>query len=312
MKRRTTLLLSSAVTITALFSFNSKVQAAADPTIKATNYNMIVKSASQLPTSSRLIRLMQINDYYLVSKNSKQYNKLALMTAQDSFHIFTKKIGKYPYKEIDITEGLLGKDTGGMEYPGLIMIDASGFLQKKNPLDRYNELTEDVSHEVGHQWFYGTVGSDEYMEPWLDEGLTNLLENGVYDLTYTKSKSYCAKLMHSKFYTRKNVKRANKILKENANQFINKNQKANYPVNNPPKGVDTEDMAYELGMDFPAVLKVAMGENKFFDALHDYYQTYYLKQATTQDFLNIISKYDNSKKVNNVINKFIDPKYLSE
>ena len=258
---------------------------------------------------------VRINDYYLVSKNSKQYNKLALMTAQDSFHIFTKKIGKYPYKEIDITEGLLGKDTGGMEYPGLIMIDASGFLQKKHPLDRYNELTEDVSHEVGHQWFYGTVGSDEYMEPWLDEGLTNLLENGVCDLTYTKSKSYCVKLMHSKFYTRKNVKRANKILKENANQFINKNQKANYinyPVNNPPKGVDTEDMAYKLGMDFPAVLKVAMGENKFFDALHDYYQTYYLKQATTQDFLNIISKYDNSKKVNNVINKFIDPKYLSE
>ncbi|WP_199161325.1 hypothetical protein [Lactobacillus sp. UMNPBX17] len=43
MKRRTTLLLSSAVTIAALFSFNSKVQAAADPTIKATNYNMTVK-----------------------------------------------------------------------------------------------------------------------------------------------------------------------------------------------------------------------------------------------------------------------------
>ena len=34
------------------------------------------------------------------------------MTAKDSFNIFTKKIGKYPYKEIDMTEGLLGKDTG--------------------------------------------------------------------------------------------------------------------------------------------------------------------------------------------------------
>lgn len=43
MKRRTTLLLSSAVTIAALFNFNSKVQAAADPTIEATNYNMTVK-----------------------------------------------------------------------------------------------------------------------------------------------------------------------------------------------------------------------------------------------------------------------------
>ena len=35
--------MSSAVTIAALFNFNSKVQAAADPTIKATNYNMTVK-----------------------------------------------------------------------------------------------------------------------------------------------------------------------------------------------------------------------------------------------------------------------------
>src|SRR5699024_11720351 len=33
---------------------------------------------------------VRINDYYLASKNSRQYNKLALMTAQDSFHIFTR------------------------------------------------------------------------------------------------------------------------------------------------------------------------------------------------------------------------------
>ena len=40
MKRRTTLLLSSAVTIAALFGFNSKVQAVTDPTSKATIYNI--------------------------------------------------------------------------------------------------------------------------------------------------------------------------------------------------------------------------------------------------------------------------------
>lgn len=53
MKRRTTLLLSSAVTIAALFSFNSKVQAAADPTIKATNYNMTVKRQVELSSLLR-------------------------------------------------------------------------------------------------------------------------------------------------------------------------------------------------------------------------------------------------------------------
>lgn len=76
------------------------------------------------------------------------------------------------------------------------------------------------------------------------------------------------------------------------------------------KGVDTDTMAYDLGSFFPAILMVAMGKEKFFRALQDYYQTYYLKQATTQNFLNIIRKYDNSKKVNYVINKFVDPNYL--
>ena len=75
---------------------------------------------------------IRINNYYFAGKNSKQYNKLALLTAKDNFNIFTKKIGKYPYKEIDMTEGLLSKDTGGMEYPSLIRIDASGFVQKKH------------------------------------------------------------------------------------------------------------------------------------------------------------------------------------
>lgn len=137
---------------------------------------------------------VRVNNYYFAGKNSKTYNRLALMTAKDSFNIFTKKIDKYPYKELDMTEGLLGKNTGGMEYPGLVMINGTAFTKNKTKELRqmgYNELTEDVSHEIGHQWFYSTVGSDEYMEAWLDEGLTNFLENDVYDLTYTKSISFC-------------------------------------------------------------------------------------------------------------------------
>src|SRR5439155_20499406 len=34
-------------------------------------------------------------------------------------------------------------------------------------------------HEVGHQWFYGLVGNDQYRDPWLDEALTNYAEARV-------------------------------------------------------------------------------------------------------------------------------------
>lgn len=277
---------------------------------------------------------VRVNNYYFSGKNSKNYNKLALLTAKDSFNIFTKKIGPYPYKELDMTEGLLGKDTGGMEYPGLVMIDGSNFVKKSTKkhskakkaakkkttesilgTSKYSDLTEDVSHEIGHQWFYATVGNDEYMEPWLDEGLTSFLENNVYGLTYTKSKALAAKLEHSsKYYTRKNITKANKLVAELAKKFIHDpKQKAyfiNRPVNNPPKGVDTDEMAYEGGSSFSVILMETMGKKKFFNALREYYETYRFKQTTTQDFLNIIHKYDNSEKVNYVIKKFIDPNYL--
>ena len=53
-----------------------------------------------------------------------------------------------------------------------------------------------------------------------------------------------------------------------------------------------------------------MGEKKFDQAMRDYYQTYYLKQATGKDFIAIIKKYDNSKAVNDLIKRYISPKYL--
>ena len=44
---------------------------------------------------------------------------------------------------------------GGMEYPGFVLDLVS---------------TNALTHELGHQWWYGIVGDDEYNTPWLDEG----------------------------------------------------------------------------------------------------------------------------------------------
>ena len=67
------------------------------------------------------------------------------------------RFGAYPYGEVDV---LLHNNFwfGGMEYPGLILDQPSGNV---------------IIHELGHQWFYGIVGDDEYNSPWLDEGFTD-------------------------------------------------------------------------------------------------------------------------------------------
>ena len=73
----------------------------------------------------------------------------------------------YPYGEVDV---ILDDNFwfGGMEYPGLTMDTTSS-----------NALI----HELGHQWFYGIVGDDEYNTPWLDEGFTDYITDVQEGLT---------------------------------------------------------------------------------------------------------------------------------
>jgi hypothetical protein len=74
-------------------------------------------------------------------------------------------IGPYPYKTLKVVEGDL-EAGGGMEYPTLALIDASSV----------STLSQVITHEVGHNWFYGMLGSNERASPWMDESLNTHYE----------------------------------------------------------------------------------------------------------------------------------------
>jgi len=68
---------------------------------------------------------------------------------------FAEHFGPYAYETMVAADVEVG---GGMEYPGIVMIG-------------FGSIRE-IVHEVGHQWWYGAVGNDEYDEAWLDEAFT--------------------------------------------------------------------------------------------------------------------------------------------
>ena len=74
--------------------------------------------------------------------------------------------GAYPYGHITIIDPAWHSETGGMEYPTLFTVGTRWL----NPLaDIYVEDT--AVHEAGHQWWYGMVGSNEFEDAWMDEGI---------------------------------------------------------------------------------------------------------------------------------------------
>lgn len=80
---------------------------------------------------------------------------------------FSANIGEYPYDTFFVVPFSM---SGGMEYPGLIMI-YERYLHMSDMAD--TDLV--IGHETAHQWFYAVVGSDQINAPWLDESLVEFL-----------------------------------------------------------------------------------------------------------------------------------------
>lgn len=100
----------------------------------------------------------------------------AAEAAAKAIDFFSTKIGLYPYTDFAVVPF---DRTGGMEYPGLVMVSERYFR------DSYREMGELVIfHEAAHQWFYALVGSDQINAPWLDESLVEFLGFRCYAELY--------------------------------------------------------------------------------------------------------------------------------
>jgi len=80
----------------------------------------------------------------------------SLRVAHRALRALSARLGPYDSSELDVVLVARGFETGGagMEYPELVFALPA---------------PEVVSHEVAHQWWYGLVGNNQYLEPWLDE-----------------------------------------------------------------------------------------------------------------------------------------------
>jgi hypothetical protein len=87
-------------------------------------------------------------------------------SARATLRSYGEWFGAYPYGHITIIDPAWQSDTDGMEYPTLFTVGTSWLLPRA---DTYLEDT--VVHELGHQWWYGMVATNEFEDAWMDEGI---------------------------------------------------------------------------------------------------------------------------------------------
>lgn len=98
--------------------------------------------------------------------------KPVLQATIDSLAYFSKTLGPYPYKTVTaVVPPYNATEAGGMEYPTFFTTDGYGTV-KPDTLTSF-VLDFVTIHEFGHGYFYGILGSNEFEEPMLDEGLND-------------------------------------------------------------------------------------------------------------------------------------------
>jgi len=104
---------------------------------------------------------------------------------RQGLEFYTRSFGAYPYPTITLVDPAPGAMTaGGMEYPTLFTSDATSYIPAGIRLPEMVTI-----HEFGHNFWYGMVGSNEFEEAWLDEGINTYSEIKALDRYYGADRS---------------------------------------------------------------------------------------------------------------------------
>jgi len=129
----------------------------------------VLKGEVELPHSKR-----KVTTWAMFTNNEAYLWKKSISYLNDATYYYSLWNGDYPYNHVTAVDGALSAG-GGMEYPNVTVIGESG--------DDFG-LETVIMHEVGHNWFYGILGSNERDHPWMDEGLNSMNENRYIETKY--------------------------------------------------------------------------------------------------------------------------------
>lgn len=116
-------------------------------------------------------KIIDVYTYYTPSQAKIWSNSVQF--AKDAVKHYSNLVGEYPYEAVSVVQGPESFG-GGMEYPMITVI---------SPLKDDGQIDRTIAHEIGHNWFYGILASNERAHPWMDEGLNN-----YYESLYTQKK----------------------------------------------------------------------------------------------------------------------------
>jgi len=163
---------------------------------------------------------------------------------EKALDLFGTIFGSYNRERFVIVQGDF---PDGMEFTGLVFVGGAWFTNFKGGPRNY--LTLISVHEIAHQWWYATVGSDSALNPWLDEALATYSEYLFIEKFYPASRNWWWSFRVANFFPRGMVD-SNVYEFATAREYIN--------------------AIYLRGVQMLHNLRVDIGDDSFFNLLRAY------------------------------------------
>jgi hypothetical protein len=124
-----------------------------------------------------------VNITLLIPKDRIKQAERQLKSVKHALEYLDTNVGPYPWPHLTFADPpSTGAGAGGMEYTTIFTSESSYFVPP------FIHLPEMVTvHEFGHAYFMGIMASNEFEEPWLDEGVNSYWEQRIMDNYYGKN-----------------------------------------------------------------------------------------------------------------------------
>lgn len=201
-------------------------------------------------------KVVDIFTYYTPAQ--KEMWSKSVAHSKDAIRHYSNLVGEYPYNIISVVQGPESFG-GGMEYPTITAI---------SPMPNEKMLDNVIAHEIGHNWFYGILASNERKHPWMDEGI-----NSYYDGKYNAAKYGDKSKWERLIFETKAVTKTDQPIELSSEKY----NAVNY-------GLTT----YYKTAEWLSYLESEIGTDAFNKAMQEYYRRWQFKHPQPEDFRKIM------------------------
>ncbi len=202
---------------------------------------------------------------HFIHQNNEKYNenwKEMQKHMVRAFEFMNKHYGVYPYPKYSFVQG----GDGGMEYPMMTLITGQRNLKS---------LVGVATHEGGHSWYQGVLGTNEMEHAWMDEGFTSFATAETMEYLFNTNpihphlRAYAGYYRQMRSGKEEPMDRNSDFLKTNGAYWAN---------------------AYSKGETFLFQLGYIIGHDNLDKGLLKYFDTWKFKHPNPNDFLRVMEK----------------------